>query len=655
MQKAIITILLPAILLLSRLAAGQAAPGSLDEQLILAASTGRAAQVQQLLEKGANIEAKDTFSGRTALIFSACDGQTELVKLLLQKGANIEAKDRFNRTALILASKEGKTDAVKVLLDNGANVEAENNVGETALLMASEQGNTDIAKMLLDKGANANAKSQAGYTALLMASEQGNTDIAKILLDKGTNVNATNGANETALYMAAARGNTSVVDLLLSRGADIKTGKELLIAASWGNTAAVKMLLDKGANIEAKDTISGKTALMWAASSGKSNTVKLLLERGAEVEAKDNVGKTALMWAQGYHETLEFIQEAISQNPKTELSEQFAELLAQLQDRPYDEARRENVIRLALSYPSLPPIPEEARQLALQASTLMKQTSNPKDMEQPIRLLKKALVIAPWWGNAYYNVSRAQELSGQYDEAVKQLNYYLELKPSEADAAEARAHIAVIQAEKQVADRKQLEDDSALAVKYVGGGTMRVRDVGSPHWWIPVNGDIGVFKLYIYSVPEEEPFLANVFRMPNNHLLAIMLVAQSNNGMYAGDQVGVYDVTENSCAEGNDFAFGAQDYTTPCGGRYYVKVSNQPNVTVTITYPATGASVTLPVALLYRGRALKGTGIFGGCSGTVHQGGARAMVLHFDCSVVKAAEDPTVNAAGLTPTTVKPE
>ena len=31
------------------------------------------------------------------------------------------------------------------------------------------------------------------------------------------------------------------------------------------------------------------------------------------------------------------------------------------------------------------------------------------------------------------------------------------------------------------------------------------------------------------------------------------------------------------------------------------------------------------------------------------------MVLHFDCSVVLAAEDPAVNAAGLTPTTVKPE
>lgn len=76
---------------------------------------------------------------------------------------------------------------------------------------------------------------------------------------------------------------------------------------------------------------------------------------------------------------------------------------------------------------------------------------------------------------------------------------------------------------------------------------------------------------------------------------------------------------------------------------------------MTIIDPATGDSVTLSVTQLYRGRALKGIGAFGGCSGKVHQGGTRAMVLHFDCSVVKAAKDPTVNATGLTPTTVKPE
>jgi len=47
--------------------------------------------VKLLLEKGANIEAKDN-DGDTALINAAIKGETEMVKLLLEKGANIEAR-----------------------------------------------------------------------------------------------------------------------------------------------------------------------------------------------------------------------------------------------------------------------------------------------------------------------------------------------------------------------------------------------------------------------------------------------------------------------------------------------------------------------------------------------------------------------------------
>jgi len=159
---------------------------------------------------------------------------------------------------------------------------------------------------------------------------------------------------------------------------------------------------------------------------------------------------------------------------------------------------------------------------------------------------------------------------------------------------------------------------------------------------------------------EEDPFYANVFRMPNGQLIAIDLQAQSNNGAYAGDKVAVWvlPAAAGGCTQGWDsFAFGAQSYTDACGVRYGVSVSNQnkPSAFVTVTYTPTGASVTMPVAPLYRGRALKGRGVFGGCTGMVNQGGRTGIeVLHFDCGVVQAALDPNVNALGLTPTTVAP-
>ena len=189
----------------------------------------------------------------------------------------------------------------------------------------------------------------------------------------------------------------------------------------------------------------------------------------------------------------------------------------------------------------------------------MKQSSNPEELWKPIELLRNALVIVPWWGNAYYDLSRGLELSGKYDDAVKQLNYYLELKPPGADARQARAQIAVIQAEKQATAGKKQQEESVLAVRYVAGGATRMRKDDAPKWW---HNSGSIDTLYNYLAPEEWPLYINTFRFPNGHFLNISLIAQSNNGVYAGDRIGVYDITDSSCAEGNDFAFGAQDYTT---------------------------------------------------------------------------------------------
>jgi hypothetical protein len=142
--------------------------------------------------------------------------------------------------------------------------------------------------------------------------------------------------------------------------------------------------------------------------------------------------------------------------------------------------------------------------------------------------------------------------------------------------------------------------------------------------------------------------------MPNGKLLVILLVAQSANGTYAGDQIAVWDKTNESCMEGwGHLSFGAQSSFDACGFHYEVNVTSPPNATVTVKNGA-GGSVTLPLALLYRARALKARGPFGNCNGTVYQGGTRVELLHFDCSVFEAALDPNVNAMGLTPTSVTP-
>jgi ankyrin repeat protein len=154
MKKVLVSILSLAIILsLSQLAAGQTGANSQNNPLLQAAAQGNTAVVQQLLDKGANIESKDK-NGYTALILAAVFNNTEVVKLLLARGANIEAKNNDGNTALIWAAFKDKLEVVKLLLANGANINAKNNDGDTALTMATIKSATDVVNLLQEKGAH---------------------------------------------------------------------------------------------------------------------------------------------------------------------------------------------------------------------------------------------------------------------------------------------------------------------------------------------------------------------------------------------------------------------------------------------------------------------------------------------------------------------
>lgn len=60
-------------------------------------------------------------NGRTPLALTIRSGIFEWAQLLLEKGANLEARDRFGYTPLVLAVRRGNFEAVQFLLDRGAN------------------------------------------------------------------------------------------------------------------------------------------------------------------------------------------------------------------------------------------------------------------------------------------------------------------------------------------------------------------------------------------------------------------------------------------------------------------------------------------------------------------------------------------------------
>jgi hypothetical protein len=81
-------------------------------------------------------------------------GNLSVVEKLLEKCAEVDAKDNSGKTALMWAALYGHLDIVEKLLDNNADVNAECYVGFTALIWATGHGHFPVLEKLLENGAN---------------------------------------------------------------------------------------------------------------------------------------------------------------------------------------------------------------------------------------------------------------------------------------------------------------------------------------------------------------------------------------------------------------------------------------------------------------------------------------------------------------------
>ncbi|KAI9776082.1 MAG: hypothetical protein M1839_000595 [Geoglossum umbratile] len=154
-----------------------------DKELINAASQGQEAVVQQLLEKGTDVNADDNKYGRTALHMAAVKGHEAVARQLLEKGADVNAKDnKDGRTALHMAADKGHETVARLLLERGADVNAkENKYGPTALHMAADKGHEAVVRLLLEKGANVNSTDIYGWTALRYAADTRHEAVVRLL------------------------------------------------------------------------------------------------------------------------------------------------------------------------------------------------------------------------------------------------------------------------------------------------------------------------------------------------------------------------------------------------------------------------------------------------------------------------------------------
>ncbi len=147
---------------------------------------------RQLIDGGADPNARATRGGPTPLIMSAQEGRCRLVRTLLELGARPELRGPRGYTALLAAavSHWAEPDCLQALLAGGADPNATDTRGATALALLSRRRAADphsvaLAELLLAAGARIDSRDSGGYTPLVLAVSANARALAETLLKHG--------------------------------------------------------------------------------------------------------------------------------------------------------------------------------------------------------------------------------------------------------------------------------------------------------------------------------------------------------------------------------------------------------------------------------------------------------------------------------------
>ena len=161
------------------LSSGQALPGVLDRELCHAVTRGDVASTKQLLQYGADKDARNG-AGAPSVWLAAANGHAAVLSELAVMGANLHVRDPSGHTALTVACVNGHAKCVSLLLWHGADCEALTK-GFTPLMYAAWQGWANCAELLLRAGASPARENSEGQTALDLALQHKNAEVARLL------------------------------------------------------------------------------------------------------------------------------------------------------------------------------------------------------------------------------------------------------------------------------------------------------------------------------------------------------------------------------------------------------------------------------------------------------------------------------------------
>ncbi|KAK3766741.1 hypothetical protein RRG08_062871 [Elysia crispata] len=257
----------------------------LNVSLLEACKEGRKFIVQRLVRSGAEVNVRGNKRCTTPLHIAAEQGFVDIADFLLDKEADVDAKDHHENSALILAvNRAGSSDMLNLLLVHEANVHHKNSQSITALMKAVEVMDIDAVKILISAGSDLKQKNRVGETALDIAVRLGISDVFDSLqseeedrfyhdFDWGSKLRC-------ALSKAALKKDTEAVKILLDyRYIETEDESKKLLGSK-----KAKLKAKVAALMELIKSICSDAKKNKDLDDAKLELVKILIESGIDAE-----------------------------------------------------------------------------------------------------------------------------------------------------------------------------------------------------------------------------------------------------------------------------------------------------------------------------------------------------------------------------------
>jgi ankyrin repeat protein len=312
--------------------------------LHLAALRNQHEAARLLIERGADLDAREFPDNAAPLHFAAMYGDLDMVRLLVEAGADVDGRGDDPGVGILgwaSCFRQVRGDVANYLISHGATLNiwtaiALDKVDEvrgmlarnpellaaqmtrghhrrTPLHHAAARSRLRMVQVLLELGADPNATDVTGATALTTAvQENADPALASALLAAGAKLDfltalnlghhseaeamlrddpariGPDGRDTIALHLAVSKRNLDTIRWLLAHGIDVNARRPiwdcnhsaLHMTVENGEMAIARLLLDAGADPNIRDDKFNATALGWARHFGREDFAELLREKG---------------------------------------------------------------------------------------------------------------------------------------------------------------------------------------------------------------------------------------------------------------------------------------------------------------------------------------------------------------------------------------